>query len=49
MRSIIDTTLLEVINMTWPTLLISIVLVATIRIGYLIKHKDEFVFYTTQQ
>ena len=45
MRSIIDTTLLEVIHMTWPTLLISIVLVATIRIGYLLKHKDEFVFY----
>lgn len=45
MRSIIDTTLLQVIHMTWPTLLISIVLVATIRIGYLLKHKSEFVFY----
>lgn len=45
MRSIIDTTLSEIISMTWPTLLIAVVLVVTIRIGYLLKHKDEFVFY----
>lgn len=45
MRNMIDTTLVEVLSMTWPTLLIAIVLVATIRIGYLLKHRDEFVFY----
>lgn len=45
MRSIIDTTFGEVLTMTWPTLFIAVVLVVTIRIGYLLKHKDEFVFY----
>lgn len=45
MRKMIDTTLVEVLSMTWPTLLIAIVLVATIRIGYLLKHRDEFIFY----
>lgn len=45
MRNIIDTTFGEVLNMTWPTLFIAIVLVVTIRIGYLLKHRDEFVFY----
>lgn len=45
MRNIIDTTFGEVLTMTWPTLFIAVVLVVTIRIGYLLKHKDEFVFY----
>lgn len=45
MRNMIDTTVGEVLNMTWPTLLIAVVLVVTIRIGYLLKHRDEFVFY----
>ncbi|MBQ7105037.1 MAG: VanZ family protein [Bacilli bacterium] len=45
MRSIIDTTFGEVLTMTWPTLFIAVVLVVTIRIGYLLKHKEEFVFY----
>jgi len=45
MRSLIDTTFYELISMTWPTLLIAVVLVVTIRIGYLLKHRESFVFY----
>lgn len=45
MRSIIDSTFYEIISMTWPTLLIAIVLVVTIRVGYLLKHREDFVFY----
>lgn len=45
MRSIIDTTVYEILRMTWPTLLIAVVLVVTMRIGYLLKHRDEFIFY----
>ena len=45
MRSIIDTTVYEVLSITWPTLLIAVILVVTMRIGYLLKHRNEFVFY----
>lgn len=45
MRSIIDTTVYEILSMTWPTLIIAVVLVVTMRIGYLLKHRNEFVFY----
>ena len=45
MRGIVNSTFDEVISMTWPTLYIAVVLVATIRIGYLIKHKEQFIFY----
>lgn len=45
MRNLIDTTFGEVLSMTWPTLFIAVVLVVTIRIGYLLKHRDEFIFY----
>ena len=45
MRGIFNSTFTEVLGMTWPTLFISVVLIVTIRIGYLLKHKDEFVFY----
>jgi len=45
MRNMIDTTFGEVLSMTWPTLLIAVVLVVTIRIAYLLKHREEFVFY----
>ena len=45
MRSIIDTTVYEVLKITWPTLLIAVILVVTMRIGYLLKHRNEFVFY----
>lgn len=45
MRSIIDSTFFEILDMTWPTLLIAVVLVVTIRVGYLLKHREQFVFY----
>lgn len=45
MKSMIDSTVYEVLNMTWPTLFIAVVLVVTIRVGYLLKHRDEFIFY----
>ena len=45
MRGIFNSTFDEVLRISWPTLFIAIVLVATIRIGYLIKHQEEFVFY----
>ncbi len=45
MRNVIDSAFIELLDMTWPTLFISIVLVVTIRIGYLLKHREEFVFY----
>lgn len=45
MRELIDATVLEVLHMTWPTLFIAIVLVATIRVGYLLKHREKFVLY----
>ena len=35
----------EVLEMTWPMLVISVILVASIRITYLIKHKEAFVLY----
>ncbi len=45
MRGMLNSTFDEVLSISWPTLFIAIVLVATIRIGYLIKHQEEFVFY----
>ena len=45
MRGIFNSTFDEVLSLSWPTLFIAIVLVVTIRIGYLIKHQDEFIFY----
>lgn len=45
MRDMIDSTFIEVLQMTWPTLFIAVVLVVTMRIGYLLKHREEFVFY----
>lgn len=41
----LDKTLVEVFHMTWPMIFISIVLISAVRINYLIKHKEEFVFY----
>ncbi len=37
--------LAEVLEMTWPMLFISIVLVFSLRVTYLLKHKEEFIFY----
>lgn len=34
-----------VLEMTWPTLFISMVLLVSVRASYLLKHKSEFVFY----
>lgn len=34
-----------VLEMTWPTLFISIVLLVSVRVSYLLKHKSEFVLY----
>jgi len=45
MRSIIDTTVYEILSMTWPTLIIAVILVVTMRVGYLLKHRSQFVFY----
>ena len=45
MGGIINSTFDEVLRISWPTLFIAIVLIATIRIGYLIKHQESFVFY----
>ena len=35
----------DVILMTWPTLFICLVVLVSIRISYLVKHKEEFIFY----
>ena len=35
----------DVLEMTWPTLFISLVLLVSIRISYLIKNKVKFVFH----
>ena len=35
----------EILLMTWPTLFISLIVVGSIRICYLIKHKEKFVFH----
>ena len=34
-----------VLEMTWPMLFISMVLLVSVRASYLLKHKSEFVFY----
>jgi glycopeptide antibiotics resistance protein len=35
----------DIIFMTWPTLFISLVVLVSIRITYLIKHKERFILY----
>ena len=35
----------DVIMMTWPMLFISLVILVSVRISFLIKHKEEFVLY----
>ena len=37
--------LTEVLNMTWPMIFISLVLVSSLRVTYLLKNKEEFIFY----
>ena len=41
----LDKTLIEVLNMTWPMIFISIILISSVRIMYLFKHRENFVFY----
>ncbi len=41
----LDNTLGDVLQMTWPMLFISMVLVATVRLAYLFKKKEEFVLH----
>ena len=41
----ITSTISDVIQMTWPMVLVSIVIIVSIRITYLIKNKERFTFY----
>lgn len=41
----LDHTLSDVLQMTWPMLFISIVLISTVRIAYLSKRSEEFVLH----
>ncbi len=41
----LDNTLGDVLQMTWPMLFISIVLIASVRIAYLLKKEEEFVLH----
>ena len=45
MFSTFSSTIQGVVNMTWPMLLISIVVLVSFRISYIIKKNDKFVFY----
>lgn len=45
MLNSLDKTLIEVLHMTWPMIFISVVLIASVRVMYLFKHKENFVFY----
>lgn len=41
----LDNTLGDVLQMTWPMLFISMVLIASVRIAYLYKRKEEFILH----
>lgn len=43
--SSIDHTLSDVLHMTWPMLFISVVLIASVRIAYLSKRKEDFILH----
>lgn len=43
--STFSNTIQGVVNLTWPMLLISIVVLVSFRISYIIKKQDKFVFY----
>ena len=45
MFSPITETILGVVNFTWPMVIISSVIVISLRLTYLIKNKEKFVFY----
>ena len=35
----------DIILMTWPTLFISLIILVSLRISYIIKHKEKFILY----
>ena len=45
MFSSFSSTIQGVVNLTWPMLLISVVILVSFRICYIIKKRDRFVFY----
>ena len=45
MKSTLSNTLQQVINFTWPMVIISVVIIVSFRIAYLIRNKEKFVLY----
>ena len=41
----LDNTVKEVMEFTWPMMFICAMTLASIRIAYLIKHKEKFIFH----
>lgn len=41
----LDSTFADVLEMTWPMILISVVLLSSLRLSYLLKSKKQFVLY----
>lgn len=41
----LDSTVADVLNMTWPMILISVVLLSSLRLSYLLKSRENFVLY----
>lgn len=41
----LDSTLIDVLEMTWPMILISVVLLSSIRVSYILKSKEPFVLH----
>ena len=41
----LDNTLADVLEMTWPMILISVVLLSSLRLSYLLKSKEPFVLH----
>ena len=41
----IEGTLLDVLEMTWPMILISVVVLSSIRLSYLLRSKESFVLH----
>lgn len=41
----LDSNLNDVFNMTWPLIVISVVILSSLRFSYLMKHRDEFVIH----
>lgn len=41
----LDSTFSDVLDMTWPMILISVVLLSSLRLSYLLKSKEEFILH----